>query len=187
MPCLEGATVFPAPNFGFIDVPALDPIEFLLMFGSIQMFHKVIWVNLNYLNAYHSIDSAITFCLTNRIVYSYSRFFAFSSNSFFQNSFYLFSKSFNFKRYYDSSYFSFNSYLLIIFNSSSDICLLFYYKSLFFLYNPSKIAFYLFFNSVSLASCCFWTYFILNKYWFSNFRSISFFILTYIYFFICYF
>ena len=47
MPCLEGATWFPAPNLGLMDVPALEPMEFLLLLGSvlipliqIQLFKK---------------------------------------------------------------------------------------------------------------------------------------------------
>lgn len=41
VPCLEGAPTPPAPNLGLMEVPALEPIEFLLRLGSMCVFEFI--------------------------------------------------------------------------------------------------------------------------------------------------
>ena len=38
VPCLEGAPTPPAPNLGLMEVPALEPMEFLLRLGSMLVY-----------------------------------------------------------------------------------------------------------------------------------------------------
>ena len=41
VPCREGAPTPPPPNLGLMEVPALEPIEFLLRLGSMYVFEFI--------------------------------------------------------------------------------------------------------------------------------------------------
>ena len=104
--------------------------------------------------ASYSVSSMI-FCFTILIESSYSRFFAFSSNYFFQNYFYLSSRAFIFCLCSISSSFILVWYLFIIFISSSLSFFAFFSTSFLFRYNPISTSFYLFLSSKSLPSWAF--------------------------------